>query len=158
MQINLQNNSAILYSTGLSTTLMHIGFYILLYYIILFHWFSFKILFACSWCSICVKWSRVFSVLAVHVSLSRSLSVFVCMYMCVCIYIHTLWSQANHRDHGVSIYIYICIYVYIYIYTHYGRIYIYINMYIYIYVEGVTLVLPSRLFMFNEYWRILALS
>jgi hypothetical protein len=27
-----------------------------------------------------------------------------------------------------------------------------------IYVEGVTLVLPSRLFMFNEYWRILALS
>jgi hypothetical protein len=25
-------------------------------------------------------------------------------------------------------------------------------------VEGVTLVLPSRLFMFNEYWRILALS
>ncbi len=28
----------------------------------------------------------------------------------------------------------------------------------YIDVEGVTLVLPSRLFMFNEYWRILALS
>ena len=27
-----------------------------------------------------------------------------------------------------------------------------------IYVEGVTLVLPSRLFMFNKYWRILALS
>ncbi len=25
-------------------------------------------------------------------------------------------------------------------------------------VEGVTLVLPSRLFMFNKYWRILALS
>jgi hypothetical protein len=29
---------------------------------------------------------------------------------------------------------------------------------IFIYVEGVTLVLPSRLFMFNEYRRILALS
>ncbi len=29
---------------------------------------------------------------------------------------------------------------------------------IHIYVEGVTLVLPSRLFMFNKYWRILALS
>jgi len=28
----------------------------------------------------------------------------------------------------------------------------------YINVEGVTLVLPSRPFMFNEYWRILALS
>ncbi len=27
-----------------------------------------------------------------------------------------------------------------------------------IYVEGVTLVLPSCLFMFNKYWRILALS
>ena len=27
-----------------------------------------------------------------------------------------------------------------------------------IHVEGVTLVLPSRLFMFNKYWRILALS
>jgi len=27
-----------------------------------------------------------------------------------------------------------------------------------IYVEGVTLVLPSRPFMFNKYWRILALS
>ncbi len=33
-----------------------------------------------------------------------------------------------------------------------------IYIYIYIYVEGVTLVLPSRPFMFNEYWRILALS
>ncbi len=27
-----------------------------------------------------------------------------------------------------------------------------------IYVEGATLVLPSRLFMLNKYWRILALS
>jgi len=27
-----------------------------------------------------------------------------------------------------------------------------------IHVEGVTLVLPSRLFMFNKYWRILASS
>ncbi len=27
-----------------------------------------------------------------------------------------------------------------------------------IHVEGVTLVLPSRLFMLNKYWRILALS
>jgi hypothetical protein len=30
--------------------------------------------------------------------------------------------------------------------------------YLAINVEGVTLVLPSRLFMFNKYWRILALS